>query len=177
MRILAISGSLKRTSTNGALLRAAAALAPSSMQFVFYDQQIGELPHFRPELDEEGALPPPQVADFRRLLAEADGILISCPEYGHGVPGSFKNAIDWTISSGELAHKPVALLMASPSGAEHAWAALAATLRVIEAELVFEASIVLARRHFNDNGAIIDVAVEAEVRRAIEALRSRIGGA
>jgi NAD(P)H-dependent FMN reductase len=172
-----MSGSLKRASTNGALLRAAAALAPNSMQFTFYDQQIGELPHFRPELDEEGALPPPQVAEFRRLLAESDAVLISCPEYGHGVPGSFKNAIDWTISSGEFARKPVALLMASPSGAEHAWAALAATLRVIEADLVFEASIVLARRHFDDNGGIVDAAIEAEVRKAIEALRSRIAGA
>src|SRR6185369_9981254 len=152
MRILAISGSIKNTSTNAALLRAAAALAPAGMTFEFFDQQIGELPHFRPELDEEGSTPPDSVAAFRRLLAAADGLLISCPEYAHGVPGAFKNALDWIVSSGELSAKPVALLMASPSGAAFAQAALTPTLRVMEAELVFEASLVLARRHFDADG-------------------------
>jgi NAD(P)H-dependent FMN reductase len=174
MRILAISGSLKSTSTNSALLRAAAALAPVAMTFAYFDQQIGDLPHFRPDLDEEGAVPAPAVAGFRRLLREADGVLISCPEYAHGVPGSFKNALDWIVSSGEFSDKPVALLMASPSGAQHAWAALAPTLRVMEADLVFEASLVFARRHLADDGGLRDAALEAEVRKALDALASAI---
>jgi len=170
VQILAISGSLKATSTNSALLRAAEAIAPAGMHFTFFDQQIGELPHFRPDLDEEGMTPPPAVAALRSLLAEADGVLISCPEYAHGVPGSFKNALDWIVSSGELSGKPVALLMASPSGAGHAWTALSPTLRVMEADLVFEASLVFARRHLDGDGRLADAGLEAEVRKALDAL-------
>ena len=177
MHILAISGSLKSTSTNSALLRAAAAIAPTGMTFSFFDQQIGELPHFRPDLDEEGATAPPAVAEFRSLLARADGVLISCPEYAHGVPGSFKNALDWIVSSGELSAKPVALLMASPSGAKAAQAALTPTLLVLEPRLVFEASLVLARRHLGEDGRLCDPDLEAEVRRALAALESAIPAA
>ncbi|MFN2427115.1 MAG: NADPH-dependent FMN reductase [Candidatus Binatia bacterium] len=169
MRILAISGSLKATSSNSALLRAAAAVAPEHT-FTFYDQQIGELPHFRPDLDEEGAIAPLPVAELRRLVAEADALLISCPEYAHGVPGSFKNALDWLVSSSELTDKPVALLMAGPGGATHAWAALAPTLRVMGCRLVFEASLVVARRHFTDDGHVADPALESEIRKALAAL-------
>ena len=174
MRILAISGSLKGTSTNSALLRAAAALAPAGMTFTYLDRQIGELPHFSPDLDEEGATAAPAVAELRGLLSSADGVLICCPEYAHGVPGSFKNALDWLVSSGELSGKPVALLMASPSGAQHAWTALSPTLRVMEAELVFEASLVLARRHLGADGRLCDAALEAQVRRGLDALACAI---
>src|SRR5689334_18737809 len=116
MKILALSGSLRAASSNSALLRAAAALAPPGMDFTFYDHQIGALPYFSPDLDSEGMTPPPAVAEFRALLAGADGVLISCPEYAHGVPGAFKNALDWIVSSGSLSGKPTAVLMASPSG-------------------------------------------------------------
>lgn len=170
MDILAISGSLKAASTNSALLKAAVALAPSSMSFSFYDRQIGELPHFQPDLDEEGSVPPPAVADFRAQLARADGLLVSCPEYAHGVPGAFKNALDWVVSSSEATDKPTALLMAGPGGATHAWAALTPTLRVMGFDLVFEASLVVARRHFDDEGRLLDAGLAAEVNRALAAL-------
>ena len=174
MRILAISGSLKPTSTNSALLRAAASVAPVGTTFTYFDRQIGELPHFRADLDEEGALPPPEVAAFRALLAAADGVLISCPEYAHGVPGSFKNALDWIVSSGEFTDKPVALLMAGPGGARQAWTALTPTLRVMGCNLVFEASLVVARRHFSDDGVLDDAELLAEIRRAVEALTAAL---
>jgi len=174
MRILAISGSLKPSSTNSALLRAAAALAPTGTTFDYFDRQIGELPHFRADLDEEGSVPPPEVAAFRALLARADGVLISCPEYAHGVPGSFKNALDWIVSSGEFTDKPVALLMAGPGGAVQAWAALTPTLRVMGCNLVFEASLVVARRHFTDDGALDDDALKRDIACALEALTTAI---
>lgn len=174
MRILGISGSLKSTSTNAALLRAAAALAPAAAEFSFFDRQFGELPHFSPDLDEEGSTPPPSVAAWRRALRECDAVLVSCPEYAHGVPGSFKNALDWIVSSGEFSGKPLALLMASPSGARNAWAALAPTLRVMEADLVFEASLVFARRHIGEDGQLTDAGLELEVRRALAALEGAV---
>ena len=123
MKILALSGSLRAASSNSGLLRAAAALAPKDMVFTFYDQQLAGLPYFSPDLDGEGATPPEKVAELRALLAGCEGLLISCPEYAHGVPGAFKNALDWLVSSGELGGKPTALLMASPSGAQRAQAA------------------------------------------------------
>jgi len=176
MRILAISGSLRPDSTNSALLRAAALLAPPSMAFEFYDRQIGDIPHFRADLDEEGAEPPPAVADFRGRLAAADALLISCPEYAHGVPGAFKNALDWIVSSGETGGKPTALLMAGPGGAAQAWAALAPTLRVMGCALVFEASLVVARRHFDERGALVDPALGEQVRRCLDALATASPG-
>jgi NAD(P)H-dependent FMN reductase len=174
MKVLAISGSLKSDSTNAALLRAAAAIAPAGMGFTCFDREIGDLPHFRPDLDEEGSTPPLAVAGLRALVADADGILVSCPEYAHGVPGSFKNALDWLVSTEVLSGKPLALLMASPSGAPHAWAALAPTLRVMGADMVFEASLVFARRHLGADGRLCDAALEAKVREALHALQAAI---
>jgi chromate reductase, NAD(P)H dehydrogenase (quinone) len=170
MQIVALSGSLRAGSSNSALLRAAAALAPAEMRFSFYDQQMGALPYFTPDLDSEGMTPPAAVAEFRALLAGADGVLISCPEYAHGVPGAFKNALDWLVSSGSLSGKPTAVLMASPSGAPHARAALLPTLRVIEADIVFEASLMFARTHLDADGRLTDEGLAAVVRNALAAL-------
>lgn len=172
MKVLALSGSLRAASSNSALLRAAAAMAPAGMDFTFYDQQIAALPYFSPDLDAEGMTPPPTVAEFRALLAAADGVLICCPEYAHGVPGAFKNALDWIVSSGSLSGKPTAVLMASPSGALNARAALLPTLRVIEADIVFDASLQLARTHLDAEGRLTDEKLAAVVRQSLAALES-----
>jgi chromate reductase len=174
MRILAISGSLKPTSTNSALLRAAAAIADPATEFTFFEQQIGDIPHFRPDLDEDGMTPPPTVEAFRRLVADCDAVVISCPEYAHGVPGSFKNALDWLVSSGEQTGKPTLLLMAGPGGAKQAWAALVPTLRVMGFDLVHESSLVVAKRHFDDDGRLGDAELEGELLRGLAALATAI---
>src|SRR5690349_783719 len=98
MRIFAISGSLRASSLNTAVLQAAVALAPPGVEIVLYDG-LSRLPHFNPDVDGEIALAP--VADWRTRLRAADGVLISSPEYAHGVPGSLKNALDWVVGSGE----------------------------------------------------------------------------
>src|SRR5262245_26572655 len=86
MKVLAVSGSPRAGSSNAALLRAARGLAPDGMEIAVYDE-IGALPMFTPDLDGEGAVAPAQVATFRKLLGAADGVVISSPEYAHGVPG------------------------------------------------------------------------------------------
>lgn len=106
-------------------------LAPSGVQVTLYEG-LGALPHFNPDLDTDS--PPPEVAELRSQLQEADAVLICSPEYAHGVPGSLKNALDWIVSSGELMHKPVALLNAS-FAAKHAQAALSETLGVMMAQV------------------------------------------
>lgn len=139
MQFLAISGSLRAASTNSSLLRAAAILAPADVTINLYDE-LGSLPHFNPDMD--NAPPPNSISRFRQQLRSAAGVIISTPEYAHGVPGALKNALDWLVASGELYEKPVALFSASPR-ATYAHASLAETLNVMTARIISEACIVL----------------------------------
>src|SRR5882724_10769909 len=111
VRVLAISGSLRRASSNSALVAAAARLAPDTVKVSIY-RGLEELPHFNPDLDDDSA--PQSVVGFRASLQACDAVLISSPEYAHGVPGVVKNALDWVVGSGELVDKPIALVNASP---------------------------------------------------------------
>jgi chromate reductase len=140
MRLVTINGSLRRNSSNGALLRAVERVAPPEVELIRYDG-LARLPHFNPDLDEEGATPPDEVAALRALLIASDGILVSTPEYAHGLPGAFKNLLDWLVSTGELVEKPVAFFNASPSGGHHAQASLVEILRTMNWRVVDEATL------------------------------------
>jgi NAD(P)H-dependent FMN reductase/GNAT superfamily N-acetyltransferase len=135
--VLAISGSLRSASSNSALVQAAVQLAPPGMEVAVYGE-LDRLPPFNPDLDTDQ--PPAPVAGFRAALQASDAVLLSSPEYAHGVPGVLKNALDWLVGSGELVGKPVALLNAS-SRATHAWSSLVETLSVMSWRLIREASI------------------------------------
>jgi chromate reductase len=137
IRILAISGSLRTGSTNTVLLAAAAALAPPGVQITLYSG-LADLPAFNPDLDVQP--PIPAVADFRAHLNSSAAVMISSPEYAHGVPGVLKNALDWLVASGELYGKPTALFSASPRAA-FAQASLTETLTVMTARIVPQACI------------------------------------
>ena len=139
MRILAISGSLRASSSNTALLQAAVALAPQGIDLHFY-AGLGDLPHFNPDLDDDRVSP--AVSDWRAQLQSSDGVVFSTPEYAHGIPGVLKNALDWVVGSGELAEKPVTLFNASPRGT-HAQAALTETLTVMSAKVVLASALTL----------------------------------
>jgi len=141
VRLLAISGSVRAASTNTALLRAAAKAAPEGVTVTLYEG-LGKLPIFNPDHTE--ALPP-AVAELRRLALSCDGLLISSPEYAHGVPGGLKNALDWIVGWGEIANKPVALFNTSPYG-EHAKAALAEILVTMSLCIVPEAGLTVHLR-------------------------------
>ena len=94
MNILAISGSLRATSLNTAVLQAAGRLAPAGVKIELFDG-IGNLPFFNSDLD--GDRLPREVAEFRAVIGTADGLLISSPEYASGVAGVMKNALDWLV--------------------------------------------------------------------------------
>lgn len=113
-------------------------LAPDNIKIVLY-QELDSLPHFNPDLDSDGNTPL-SVANLRRQIQSANGVLISSPEYAHGVPGALKNALDWLVSSGELVGKPFALINAS-SRSHHAQEQLAEILKTMAANIVEEASI------------------------------------
>ena len=113
LRMVAISGSLRLASSNTTVLHALQAIAPASVIVSLYDG-LGNLPYFNPDLDGESDTPPPPVGQLRTQIGQADGLLISSPEYAHGVPGVLKNALDWLVSSLEFPRKPVALLNIYP---------------------------------------------------------------
>lgn len=109
MRFLALSGSLRAVSTNTALLQGFAEHAPEGLEIEAFDG-MGDLPLFSPDLEADT---PDSVLRLAGKVAECDGILISCPEYAHGIPGAFKNALDWLVSRFEIPGKPVMLVHAS----------------------------------------------------------------
>jgi chromate reductase len=131
MRLLGLSGSLRRVSTNTALLRALADNAPAGVTLQISDL-IGVLPIFNP--DREGELTPPEVDAFGRSIRDADGLVFACPEYAHGIPGGIKNALDWMVSRDEIPFKP-ALLVRASTRSDHALSALQEVLRTMSLRL------------------------------------------
>jgi chromate reductase, NAD(P)H dehydrogenase (quinone) len=142
MRVLGISGSLRRDSHNGALLRAAAERLPAGAELTVYER-LGEIPPYDEDAELEGV--PEPVTDLREAIRAADAVLIATPEYNHSVPGQLKNALDWAsrpAGQSALNGKPAAAIGASTGmfGAVWAQAELRKVLgamggRVLEAEL------------------------------------------
>jgi chromate reductase len=131
--ILAISGSLRRDSVNSAALRAAARTAARSGLEVVIDTSPATLPPFSPDLEAE---PPEAVLRFRRACERAEAVLLAVPEYAFGIPGAFKNALDWTVGDGSLYRKPIALLSVAPPGrGAHVTQALDAVFTALDADV------------------------------------------
>ena len=174
MLILAISGSLRTASSSSALIAAVALLAPPGVEVEVY-QGLGGLPHFNPDFADVNV--PDSVSDWRARLERCDAVLICSPEYAHGVPGTMKNALDWVVGSGELIDKPVAVVNVSPSST-YAQASLSGTLRVMSAQVVAPASILIsmAGRTLDGAGIAADPALASQVLSAITALASSVRG-
>ena len=165
MRILAISGSLRIASSNTALLRAAALLAPPGVSIELY-AGLGHLPHFNPDLDTD--TPPEEVLALRLAVGGAAGLLISSPEYAHGIAGSMKNALDWLVRSTEFPFKPVAIVNASLR-ATHALAQLREILATMSARIVEQSSITvpLDGRSLDAHGIVADSMLSDMLRDAL----------
>jgi chromate reductase, NAD(P)H dehydrogenase (quinone) len=133
--ILGISGSLSKASLNSALLRAAIALTPEGASLDA--NGIDGIPLYNGDEEEARGIPA-AVAELKRKLREADGLLLVTPEYNNSVPGALKNAIDWmSRPPGEVAQhfegEPVAVIGASPGAfgttlAQNAWLPVLRTL-------------------------------------------------
>jgi chromate reductase, NAD(P)H dehydrogenase (quinone) len=159
-KVLGIAGSIRSSSSNFLLLRAIAEMMAPELDVVIYTGIAG-LPPFDPGPDE----PPAPVAAFRQLLREASGVIICTPEYAHGVPGSLKNAIDWTVSSADFSGKPTVLITASTDG-RYGHQALLETLRVIEARDVDRLSLLIpfVRAKIDAATGVVEEKTLAEVR-------------
>jgi chromate reductase len=172
VRVLAISGSLRRASSNSALVEALAQLAPQNVDVSIY-RGLAELPPFNPDIEVDST--PEAVTRCRARLAACDVVLISSPEYAHGVPGVLKNALDWVVGSGELVDKPIALINAS-GRAVHAEASLKETLTVMTTRVIVAASITipLDGRRLDAAGIAGDAALSAALRVALDALAQAV---
>lgn len=108
---------------------------------------------------------------IRRAVGATAAVLISSPEYAHGVPGVLKNALDWIVGSGELIGKPVGLINAS-ARATFAWTSLVETLTVMSARLVPDASITIPLHgsSLNETNIAADFALATSLRQATQAL-------
>jgi len=144
-------------------------MAPPEVSIEIFDG-IGNLPHFN---DSENV--DVQVQDFRAKIKAADAVLICTPEYAFGVPGSLKNALDWTVASGEFIDKPVGLITASSQG-EKGHAALLLVLTAISATIVEEATLLISfvRSKLDSEGKIKDPQLSQNLRSVLNALAQSV---
>ena len=167
LHFVALSGSLRSGSSNTALLQAAALVAPPHIRVTVYDG-LARLPHFTPDLETDL---PPEAQALRTLLCSCDGVLIASPEYAHGVPGAFKNALDWVVGCAALGAKPAALLNAS-GRAVHAQAALTDILMTMGLAIIAPASLTIpvAGRGLSAAAIASDPLLSAQLIAALTAL-------
>lgn len=176
IRILGISGSLRRGSHNTELLRAAARSLPPGVELEIYDG-LADLPHYNEDLDVEPV--PEPVARLRRSITRSDGLLIATPEYNGSVPGVLKNAIDWAsrpFPDNALKGKPTAVIGASTSlfGAVWAQAQVRKALEIAGAD-VLDQEVPVGQAHmaFTQHGSIGDPDVQAALEDLVGVLLTR----
>jgi chromate reductase, NAD(P)H dehydrogenase (quinone) len=176
MRIVAVSGSLRRLSLNSAVIRAVVRLAPAGVT-------VTEAPSFRdvPIFDADLTIVEPlptALGPIRAAFDAADGILISSPEYAHGMPGGLKNLLDWQVGTGELAGKPTALITVSTSMTAGRWShgGLTEVLTTMGLDVVHDAALMVgaARPKVDAASDYLDPCVEADVERVLLTLVDRV---
>ena len=176
MTVLLIAGSLRNGSTNSAVLRTAAAVAPDTAIYT----HLGDLPHFNPDDDREPLHP--VVADLRGAIRTADAVLFCTPEYAGALPGSFLNLLDWAVGDdqpGSMYEKPVAWINASAHGGAFAHDSLRTVLGYLKATIVEAgcAEIPVTSAMVGDDGLISDPTVRDEIAHSMAVLVEAAGTA
>jgi len=171
MKVLGISGSLRKGSYNTALLRAAAGLMPDGVQLEV--GSIGGIPLYDGDLEASQGIPP-AVQTLKTSITQADGLLLVTPEYNNSIPGVFKNAIDWlSRPSSDIAKvfggRPVGVIGASPGGfgtilSQNAWLPV---LRTLGTRPFFGGRLQVSRAGsvFNEAGELTDQAIREQLRK------------
>jgi chromate reductase, NAD(P)H dehydrogenase (quinone) len=174
MRVLGISGSVRRDSHNTKLLRHAGEMFEAEgAEFVLYDE-LKTIPPYDEDDDVDGG--PEPVARLRDLVSGADAVFFATPEYNHSVPGQLKNAVDWLsrpIATNVLRNRPAAVIGASTGmfGAVWAQAELRKVLSATGARVV-EGEVPVGHAHtrFDEDGRLTDSEIEESVRAVVTAL-------
>jgi chromate reductase len=173
MRVLGISGSLRRGSQNAKLLRAAGELLPAGVELEIFGE-LESVPPYNEDRDTDEA--PLAAALLRDAIAGADALLIATPEYNSSIPGQLKNAVDWAsrpFGASALRGKPVVVIGASTGmyGAVWAQAELRKALGTAGARVVdAEVAVGRAQTRFDADGRLVDEDVRIELREAVDAL-------
>lgn len=169
--VVALAGSLRRESFNRKLLLAAGDLSPEGLRLV--PATLRGLPVY--DADVEAAGVPPIVLELARIIADADGLLLACPEYNHGIPGGLKNALDWLSRKGSgvpFRGKPVAIMGASAGvvGTARAQAQLRQVLYAMGARVLPPPEVLVgqAQNKFDDQGRLTDESTLTLVSKALE---------
>jgi chromate reductase, NAD(P)H dehydrogenase (quinone) len=178
MKILGISGSLRRGSHNTSLLRAARELAGPEVDVELWEGLKAVPPY---DEDDDGDDAPAAVADLRAAIADADAVLFATPEYNSSVPGQLKNALDWVsrpLATSPLRNKPVAVVGASTGmfGAVWSQAELRKVLAAIGARVLEpEFACTLARTRFDEDGRLADEELRAQLADVVRELVAAAG--
>jgi chromate reductase len=173
VKVLGISGSLRRDSYNTKLLRAAEELLPSFAELEIWDE-LKAVPPF--DEDDELGPTPKAVASLRQAVAGADVIMFATPEYNASIPGQLKNAVDWLsrpVATSVLRGKPALVVGASTGAFGAVWSQAelrkvlaTAGARVVEAEV----AVGHAPAKFDETGALADEELNDQLREALEVL-------
>ncbi len=163
-RIIGLAGSTRKRSLNRALLRACVALAPEDLEIEI--ESIEAIPLYDGDREEAEGLPQ-VVLDLQEKIGAADGLLLVTPEYNHGVPGRFKNAIDWLSrknASSTFHGKPVGIMGATPGrgGTHDAQAAWQTTFRALKLVPFHGVGVYVqgAKSVFDDDLELVDQGLE-----------------
>jgi len=174
-KILAISGSTRSRSVNLSILQHIARLMADRWEVRLYDG-LTQLPYFNPDLDQPES--PAEVLAFRKLIAEADGVIICTPEYVFSLPGALKNAIEWTVSTTVFSDKPTALVTAAASG-QKAHESLLLIMKTLGVALGEGADFLIssAKGKVSSEGEITDAFTLQQIRsltRSFEAVLAKV---
>lgn len=171
IKILGISGSLRRESLNRALLRAAGTVLPDGVTLEIAD--ISDLPLYNWDVEQESGFPE-SVVRFRSQIAAADGLLISTPEYNNSMPGALKNAIDWASRGGQdspLNQKPTAMMGAAGRlGSVRAQMHLRTVLLHNDLKMVQRPEVLVAAGDNFSDGELVNERYLDQIRRLVAAL-------
>jgi len=179
IQLVGVSGSLRKGSYNTMLLKAALQLLPPNVSMEIIS--IEDIPLYNADLDLPAAKQRPKTVEhFRKMLTDADGILISSPEYNYSIPGGLKNAIDWA-SRGEdspLLRKPIAVIGATTGlwGTTRMQLAFHNVFLYLDMKPVYKPEVLVAQaeKKFDKNGNLIDEMAKKLLKQKLEALKEMI---
>lgn len=170
MKLIGFSGSLRKASFNTSLLKAAKSLTPDNVELEIIN--IDAIPLYNGDLEDEHGIPN-AVLSIKDKIAEADGLIISSPEYNHSIPGVLKNALDWLTRPAEdisrvFGNKPIAIVGASPGGfgtfnAQTAWLPI---LRFLKVRPYFRNRITVSQafKVFDSEGELQDPEIRDQLK-------------
>ena len=171
--VVALIGSAATSSANHILVEYIRSEARDIFQVIVYDQ-LKTLPHFDPDQSLEHT--PSEITGLRNFIQDADGIIISTPEYVFSIPSGLKNAIEWCVATTVFSGKPLGIITASTSGIK-GHEELQLIMRTLMATFTSETTLLIQgiKGKIDAHGAIIDIQTKESLQRFTKALSALMG--